>query len=97
KGVRLADAISRASLPPLRRPRAIAHLPKTSARRARRVSCEIRRPYFMKSSFVLLALAVGIGACSSKEEAPDPYATVGQFCLAWGKSACTSEAVSACA
>jgi hypothetical protein len=51
----------------------------------------------MKSSFVLLALAVGIGACSSKEEAPDPYATVGQFCLAWGKSACTPEAVSACA
>ncbi|MET0790083.1 MAG: hypothetical protein ABW061_01055, partial [Polyangiaceae bacterium] len=51
----------------------------------------------MKLSFVLLGLAVGIGACSSKEEAPDPYATVGQFCLAWGEAACTSAAVAACA
>ena len=51
----------------------------------------------MKSSFVLLALAVAIGACSSKDEAPDPYATVSQFCVAWGQSACTSETVLACA
>lgn len=51
----------------------------------------------MKSSFVLLALVVGIGACSGKDEPPDPYATVGQFCLAWGKSACTSQTVAACA
>ncbi|MES1175361.1 MAG: hypothetical protein ABUL62_13655 [Myxococcales bacterium] len=50
----------------------------------------------MKSSFVLLVLAVGIGACSSKEEAPDPYATVGQFCQAWAQSACTTETVQAC-
>jgi hypothetical protein len=50
----------------------------------------------MKSSFVLLALAVAIGACSSKEHAPDPYATVSQFCLAWAQSACTSETVLAC-
>src|SRR5450432_2574846 len=50
----------------------------------------------MKMSFVLLGLAAGIGACSSKEETPDPYATVGQFCLAWGHSACTSNTVLAC-
>lgn len=49
----------------------------------------------MKLSFVLLGLAVGIGACSSKDE-PDPYATVGQFCLAWGKAACTGTTVSDC-
>lgn len=51
----------------------------------------------MKLSFVFLGLVICVGACSSKEEAPDPYATVGQFCLAWGQNACTPEAVLACA
>ncbi len=49
----------------------------------------------MKLSFILLGLAVGLGACSSKDQ-PDPYATVAEFCTEWGKAACTNEAVQRC-
>lgn len=35
--------------------------------------------------------------CSGSDEQPDPYATVPQFCLAWGKAACTSTPVTRCA
>ncbi len=49
----------------------------------------------MKLSFIVLGLAVGLGACSSKDQ-PDPYATATEFCNEWGKAACTSQAVLGC-
>ncbi|MEO6602255.1 MAG: hypothetical protein ABIQ16_20405 [Polyangiaceae bacterium] len=53
-------------------------------------------PLSIKLSFGLLGLTVALGACSSKDEPPDPFGTVSQFCLAWGQSACTPETVLAC-
>lgn len=50
-----------------------------------------------KLSFVLLGLATCFAACSSHEDPPDPFATVSQFCLAWGQSACTATPVTVCA
>ena len=50
----------------------------------------------MKISFVLLCLAVGIGACSSSDAPPDPYASVASFCESWASSACNETVVLAC-
>ena len=50
----------------------------------------------MKFSFVLVSLLVGLGACSSKEDSADPYATPATFCAAWGKAACSAKPVLAC-
>jgi hypothetical protein len=41
----------------------------------------------------LLASAVG---CSSKSHEPDPFATVTEFCQAWGQAACSQATVAAC-
>jgi hypothetical protein len=49
----------------------------------------------MKFCAVLLGFIACLGACSSKDTT-DPYATVSEFCAAWGKEACTSLVVSHC-
>ncbi|HEX3777592.1 MAG TPA: hypothetical protein VHV51_24150 [Polyangiaceae bacterium] len=45
-------------------------------------------------AFLLGFLACAVG-CSSKDQT-DPYATVSEFCEAWGKAACNSTVVSNC-
>jgi len=50
----------------------------------------------MKISFVLLCMLGCLGACSSKDDPADPYATPAMFCAAWGKAACSSKPVLAC-
>jgi hypothetical protein len=50
----------------------------------------------LKISFVLLCL-LATGGCSSTEAADDPNATVSGFCTNWGKAACSSAVVLACA
>jgi hypothetical protein len=50
----------------------------------------------LKFSFLLLCL-LGVGGCSSTEDAPDPNATVSGFCGNWAKAACSSAVVQACA
>jgi hypothetical protein len=49
----------------------------------------------MKFCASLLGFIACIGACSAKD-ASDPYATVSDFCAAWGKTACNSTVVSNC-
>ncbi|MEO7034410.1 MAG: hypothetical protein ABI548_10980 [Polyangiaceae bacterium] len=51
----------------------------------------------MKFSVICLGLAVGLGACSAKDQPADPYATVAGLCEAWGKAACNSTVVTNCA
>jgi len=50
----------------------------------------------LKFSFVLVCL-LGVGGCSSTEDAPDPNATVSGFCGNWAKAACSNTVVEACA
>jgi hypothetical protein len=49
----------------------------------------------MKFCAFLLGFIACLGACSSKDTT-DPYATVPQFCAAWGKAACNSTVVNHC-
>ncbi|HWZ92530.1 MAG TPA: hypothetical protein VNW92_26875, partial [Polyangiaceae bacterium] len=49
----------------------------------------------MKFCAFLLGFIACIGACSAKD-ASDPYATVSDFCAAWGKAACNSMVVNHC-
>jgi hypothetical protein len=54
-----------------------------------------KKGYRMKfCAFLLGFLACAVG-CSSKDQS-DPYATVSDFCEAWGKVACNSTVVSNC-
>ena len=41
--------------------------------------------------------SVSVLGCSSTDSEPDPFATVPQFCQAWGKAACSSTTVANCA
>jgi hypothetical protein len=50
----------------------------------------------MKFCAFLLSFVACVGGCSAKEPTPDPYATVSDFCAAWGNSACSSLVVSRC-
>lgn len=55
----------------------------------------------MKSSFYFLSLAVllPLGACSgskSKDDGPNPLATVSGFCQAWAEVACNPDVVELC-
>jgi hypothetical protein len=50
----------------------------------------------MKSYAFLVGFFACLGACSAKDQSPDPYATVSEFCGAWGKAACNSMVVSNC-
>jgi hypothetical protein len=50
----------------------------------------------MKFSALWLCLLAGLAACSSKSKEPDPFATVSEFCEAWGKAACSPTTVAAC-
>jgi hypothetical protein len=47
----------------------------------------------MRVFFCLLSVAVAATSCSSKD---DPYATVSEFCAAWGKQTCSAVVVSNC-
>jgi len=49
----------------------------------------------MKFCAFLLGFLVCASGCSSKDES-DPYATVSDFCAAWGKAACNSTVVNHC-
>jgi hypothetical protein len=49
----------------------------------------------MKFCVFLLGFLACIGGCSAKDTS-DPYATVPDFCTAWGKSACNSTVVNHC-
>jgi len=45
----------------------------------------------------LFGFGGGLGACSAKNDAPDPYATVSGFCEGWAKAACNKTVVKNCA
>jgi hypothetical protein len=45
----------------------------------------------------LMLGGLAVVGCSGSDDQPDPYATVPQFCEAWGSAACTSTPVSRCA
>ncbi len=49
----------------------------------------------MKFCAFLLGFIACLGACSAKDTS-DPYASVSDFCAAWGKSACNSTVVNHC-
>jgi hypothetical protein len=49
----------------------------------------------MKFCCCFLGLIACLGACSAKDT-PDPYATVTDFCAAWGKEACNVNVVNHC-
>jgi hypothetical protein len=50
----------------------------------------------MKFCAFLLGLVACFAGCSAKDQSPDPYATVSDFCAAWGKKACNSVVVNSC-
>jgi len=51
----------------------------------------------MKSTAFILGLLVCLGACSSTKDGPgDPYATVPEFCAAWGSAACNDTVIERC-
>lgn len=49
----------------------------------------------MKFSVILLGLLATLGACAASDSG-DSYGTVTQFCVAWGKAACSSKVVLTC-
>ena len=49
----------------------------------------------MKLRAFLVGFIAFLAACSAKDN-PDPYATVPEFCAAWGKAACNAKVVSQC-
>jgi hypothetical protein len=49
----------------------------------------------MKFCAFLLGFVTCLGGCSAKDTS-DPYATVSEFCAAWGKAACNSTVVNHC-
>jgi hypothetical protein len=49
----------------------------------------------MKFCAFLLGFIACLGACSAKDTS-DPYASVPEFCTAWGKAACNSTVVTRC-
>src|SRR5882724_11573770 len=50
----------------------------------------------MRFGAVLASFIAALAACSAKEQPPDPYATVSQFCIAWAQNACSSMVVNHC-
>jgi hypothetical protein len=50
----------------------------------------------MKFCAFLLGFIACVGGCSAKPATPDPYATVSDFCQAWGEAACNSLVVKNC-